>query len=272
MTSTRRFAVLAYALLMSAGPGSAAEPASFPWIIGHRGLLQHAPENTLAGFLACSHLGFGIEVDVQRTRDGQLVCIHDADVTRTTNGRGLVAELTAEAIRTLDAGSRFDPAFRGQRVPLLTEVLAGLARGSVPVPIALDLKVTDPTLPAEVIRLVRQHGLQGRVLCIGLTISNPALRRQLRAADADVGIAMLAQTAENLPDVLKDTDASGAYLRFIPTAGQVRALHDQKKRVFVVGPTVSGREPVNWDKVRQAGVDALLTDYPLECRQRWRAP
>src|SRR3569623_1559747 len=56
--------------------------------VGHRGLIQHAPENTLAGFAACIGLKIGFELDVRRTRDGRLVCIHDATVARTTNGTG----------------------------------------------------------------------------------------------------------------------------------------------------------------------------------------
>ena len=63
----------------------AAEP---PLIVAHRGLLLHAPENTLANSRACLELRLGFEFDVEKTKDGHLVCIHDGTVDRTTNGTG----------------------------------------------------------------------------------------------------------------------------------------------------------------------------------------
>jgi hypothetical protein len=95
-----------------------------PWLIGHRGLIRHAPENTLAGFAACIDLRLGFELDVRRTRDGHLVCLHDDDVQRTTNGKGKVANLSLAEVRKLDAGAWFDAVFAGQRVPTLDEVFA----------------------------------------------------------------------------------------------------------------------------------------------------
>ena len=59
-------------------------------------------------------------------------------------------------------------------------------------------------------------------------------------------------------------------MRFIPTVEDVKKIHDAGKRVFLVGPLVMGNEPANWAKGRAAGVDAMLTDYPLECRASWR--
>ena len=92
-------------------------------IIAHRGASFDAPENTLAGFRACLELRLGFEFDVEKTKDGHLVCIHDDTVDRTTDGEGAVSELTLQQIRRLDAGSRFDPKFAGERVPTVEEVL-----------------------------------------------------------------------------------------------------------------------------------------------------
>jgi hypothetical protein len=50
----------------------------------------------------------------------------------------------------------------------------------------------------------------------------------------------------------------------------VKKSHEARKKVFLVGPTVMGREPDNWKKAKAAGVDAMLTDHPLECRQVWK--
>ncbi len=76
-----------------------------PYVVAHRGLLLDAPENTLANFSACLNLNLGFEVDVQRSQDGKLVCVHDSTVDRTTNGKGKVAEETLAELKKLDAGS-----------------------------------------------------------------------------------------------------------------------------------------------------------------------
>lgn len=88
--------------------------ASEPLIVAHRGLLHHAPENTLANFRACLELRLGFEFDVEVTKDGELVCIHDSTLDRTTNGTGKVSEHTLAEIRNLDAGSWFAPKFANE--------------------------------------------------------------------------------------------------------------------------------------------------------------
>src|SRR2546427_726744 len=100
-----------------------------PLIIAHRGDSAHVPENTLAAFAAALEEGADlVEFDVQLTKDGQVVVIHDATVDRTTTGRGRVRDLTLAEIRVLSAGypSRFADTHRGERVPSLGEALAML--------------------------------------------------------------------------------------------------------------------------------------------------
>lgn len=119
---------------------SAAEPV----VVGHRGLMTHAPEETLANFAACVNLRVGIELDVRRTRDGQLVCLHDATVNRTTTGTGKVSGLSLRELRQLDAGKKFDLLFAGERVPTLEEAFALLRdRKATSILVAVDLKVPD---------------------------------------------------------------------------------------------------------------------------------
>lgn len=92
--------------------------------IAHRGASSLAPENTLASFKKAIELGFDyIELDVRLSKDKQLVVIHDSNVLRTTDGEGLIEDLTVKEIKKLDAGSWFSPAYAGERIPLLNEVL-----------------------------------------------------------------------------------------------------------------------------------------------------
>lgn len=98
-------------------------------LIAHRGASLVAPENTLAAFRAALHGGArAVELDVHPTRDGELVVMHDDRVDRTTDGSGALRDLTLAEVRGLDAGSWFSPAYRGEPVPTLAEVLE-LTRG-----------------------------------------------------------------------------------------------------------------------------------------------
>jgi hypothetical protein len=77
----------------------------------------------------------------------------------------------------------------------------------------------------------------------------------------------LAPKGEDLPAALEDAHADWIYVRFVPTVEQVAKVHRANRRGFLSGPLVSGREPENWRRAREAGVDAILTDFPLDCRQ-----
>ncbi|MBY4893518.1 hypothetical protein KUL25_12170 [Rhodobacteraceae bacterium N5(2021)] len=97
----------------------------FVHVCGHRGHSVGAPENTVAAFLATrAHGGTTAEIDTVLTADGEIVLMHDLSVDRTTDGSGIVADIPLEAIRQLDAGGWFAPAFAGEPVLTLTEALA----------------------------------------------------------------------------------------------------------------------------------------------------
>ena len=96
-----------------------------PRVVGHRGAVGHAPENTLAGLRKAAELGVTwVEFDVVLTGDGVPVLLHDDTLDRTTDGRGSIAETALADVRTLDAGRWFSKAFAGERVPTLEETLA----------------------------------------------------------------------------------------------------------------------------------------------------
>ena len=94
-------------------------------ICAHRGANETHPENTLSAFREAVRLGAHmVEFDVQITKDKQLVIMHDKSVDRTTNGKGLVSDLTLSEIKKLDAGSWKSKDFIGEKVPTLKEALA----------------------------------------------------------------------------------------------------------------------------------------------------
>ncbi len=136
-------------------------------LIAHRGYSSEAPENTLAAFdLAVVHGFPDLELDVQLTRDGVPVVIHDDAVDRTTNGHGLVKELKLAEIESLDAGSWFNGgqdgvgrrgygAYAGEKVPTLAMVLDQYkGRGHI----HLELKSSEQELPGIVAQSLKKAG------------------------------------------------------------------------------------------------------------------
>lgn len=243
-------------------PSSAEEPPR-PRVVAHRGLLMHAPENTLANFRACLELRCGFEFDVQRAKDGELVCIHDDTVDRTTNGRGEVAALTLAELRALDAGRWFDARFAGEKIPTVEEVLALIAeQREGQILIAVDLKAEG--VEQDLVRLAEKHDVLDKLLFIGRAVSEAAVRRALHQASAKTHVAALAAAPDNLAEAIADADSDWVYLRYVPTADEVATARRSGKRTFIAGITVSGNAPENWQKASASGLDGILTDYPLE--------
>jgi len=152
-----------------------------PLIIAHRGDSAHRPENTLASFASALEVGADlIELDVQLTRDGHPVIIHDATVERTTDGQGPVVGLTLAEMRRLSAGypARFGTGYAGQRVPTLAEVL-GFLRGRCRVMIEIKAEAVTADAQAGVEALtvaeVRKAGMEKDVALI--SFSRTALLR-----------------------------------------------------------------------------------------------
>ncbi|MBL9082904.1 MAG: hypothetical protein JNK76_13905 [Planctomycetales bacterium] len=258
--------VVYFAAFVLAHPcgADAAEPIR-PLIVAHRGLLLHAPENTPANFRACLELRLGFEFDVQRTQDGQLVCLHDDTVDRTTDGTGKITELTLAEIRRLDAGSWFDPKFAGEPVPTIEEVmqLIGEYRRH-DVLIAVDLKAEG--VEQEVVRLAERYDVWQRLLFIGRTISEPAVRERIKAASPKAQTATVANNADEFSRSLASPHSDCVYFRYLPSKEQMTAVKDAGKRSFIAGAVIGGNVPEHWNQAAEVGIDGILTDYPLELR------
>jgi glycerophosphoryl diester phosphodiesterase len=258
-------------LAVGQAPDNGKQRQPIPRIVGHRGLLRSAPENTLAGFAACIDLRIGFELDVRRTRDGQLVCLHDPDLKRTTNGKGPVTAITAAELVRLDAGSWFAPEFVGQRVPLLHQVFELMrSREARDILVALDVKAEDEQVEADMVALAKRYGVLGQIIFIGRTIGEPAVRARLRGADVEAGTSVLVAKAADLPAALADATASWIYFRYLPSEAEMGQLHRLGKRSFLSGPPLAGNDIQNWLHARAIGADGLLTDFPLEVRELWR--
>ena len=131
-------------------------------IVAHRGSSADRPENTLASTRRAIEVGAtAVEVDVRTTKDGVLVLSHDATLDHATNGSGKINDKTLAEIQKLDAGSKFDPKFAGERVPTLEQVLT-LCKGKIDV--LLDLKESGEQYDRKVAEAVRATGDQQRII------------------------------------------------------------------------------------------------------------
>jgi len=134
--------------------------ASRTLIFGHRGAMADAPQNTLASFqLAVDQGADGVELDVQLSRDGHIVVVHDFSVDGTTDGRGEVSALALSDLKQLDAGRWFAGEFARERIPTLDEVFAGFA-GKLYINVELKSRFDESSaLEAAVADCIRRHGL-----------------------------------------------------------------------------------------------------------------
>ncbi|CAN5139014.1 glycerophosphodiester phosphodiesterase [soil metagenome] len=141
----------------------------WPVNFAHRGASLRAPENTLESFRLAAGAG-GLELDVHLTSDGRIAVIHDDSVDRTTDGAGLVREMTLREVQSLDAGYRFTPdggatypyRGRGVRVPQLGEVFRELQDHKV----NIDIKEAQPGIEAAVLKTIEEAGAGDRVLVV----------------------------------------------------------------------------------------------------------
>lgn len=142
------------------------------WVAAHRGWRSEYPENTMAAFKAALELGVDqLETDIRITRDGELVLIHDPTVDRTTNGTGKVCDKLLCELQALDAGSYMGEKFRGEKIPLFTDLME-LVKDHPTVTLDLELKEypssgweeTAYSVCDRVMKIVDDYGFTDRVV------------------------------------------------------------------------------------------------------------
>ena len=244
--------------------------AADPILVGHRGLFRHAPENTLPAFAACLDLRMGFELDIRTTKDGHLVVVHVDDLGPTTNGPSQsLRTMTLADLKKLDAGSWFDPVFSGVRIPTLEETLALVkARKRGATVIALNGKDITQEGEKELVSLVEKYGLLEESFAFD---QNVATSRRLKALNPKFRIGQNVMR-KALDDRLEEDFLDVFLVSFAPNGDEVNRMHENGKQVLFnfAGPGDSRRNPAVWKRVREAGIDGMLTDYPLECRAVWR--
>jgi glycerophosphoryl diester phosphodiesterase len=224
-------------------------------VIAHRGASGTRPENTLVAFRRAEALGAHmIELDVQLSRDGEVVVMHDDTLERTTDGRGALVTHTLAELRRLDAGRWFGEPFAGERIPTLAEVL-----NEIRLPINVELKAGGgPGLEARTLAVVRSAGALGRVI---FSSFDPDALLRLRTLTADAELAVLWTRRGLFPglELARRVAARGLHLRKkIASPAGLAAVRETGLAIRVW--TVN--EPREFAPLGVAGASGVFTDYP----------
>ena len=163
-----------------------------PWAIAHRGLSGLAPENTLAAVDMALDVGADmLEIDVSLTSDGHLVVLHDETLERTTSGAGAVRASSLQYVRSLDAGSWFEPRFGGEKVPVLSEVLERI-RGRMAINVEIKAEAVDEEVRGgvaeKVVAALHDAGMAGDAL---VSSFEPRALEQVRLVDSALATGAL---------------------------------------------------------------------------------
>lgn len=262
----------------------AAVTLAMPLVVAHRGASGHAPENTLAAVDAAADLDTEwVEVDVQRSADGELFLMHDTTLERTTDAAERfpdrapwrVADFTAEEIARLDAGRWFAADFAGEPVPTLADCLDRLAANGQR--LLLELKVPEryPGIEKEVLAELASQGW--------LDEDHPGQRLVVQSFDADA----LRAVHEQAPEVKLAFLGSPALAKvhaYAEFADQINPSHTDLTAGYVagvqsvLGPHGAPLEVQTWtvndapavERVAELGVDGIITNHPGMARDALR--
>lgn len=228
-------------------------------IWAHRGACAYAPENTIPAFELTLKMGVdGVEIDVQRTADGQLVVIHDETINRTSNGVGRVVDLTLEELRRCD----FTNGFAGRRnvkIPTLHDALDVFRGTDITVNVELKNNIEMyPGMEHEVVHAVNEMGMGGQVLYSSFNHFSLA---NLRGSVARENIALLLTDGIYDPWAYADWFGAGALnpdYRALQQPSYVWLAHE--RGIKINAWTVNKDEDAI--RLRDLGVDSIMTDFP----------
>ncbi|MEW2511978.1 glycerophosphodiester phosphodiesterase family protein [Streptomyces sp. NPDC046870] len=212
--------------------------------IGHRGVMGVEPENTLRSFVAAQQAGLDlIALDLHLSKDGALVVMHDAEVDRTTDGSGPVAEKTLAELRALDAG-------RGERVPVFEEVLEA-------VDTPLQARIEDVAAARALAEVMRARDLTARVEVS--SFQDDAVAEIARLVP---GVRTALVASRYGTDVVDRAVAAGA----ATVSLDIRRLtleiveHARASGLRIIGWVVNTQDQLRL--VRALELDGATTDYP----------
>jgi len=226
-----------------------------PQLLAHRGGPVHAPENTLAAFRNAIAIGADwLEMDVQVTKDGELVVIHDETVDRTTNGSGAVRDLTLEEIRALDAGN-------GEQVPTFEEVITLAKEAGVRIMPEAKSPGLYPGLEAKMVEAIVEADYVDMTL---IQSFEPQALETIKALNPDIQVCPLYGIGQfdlgRAQPGQADTVCPMAEM-VVLYPWMLRQAHAEGYRAFVWFGVIEN--PLVMRVILALGADGLMVDNPL---------
>lgn len=227
----------------------------------HRGDVGAAPENTLPALASAVRKGAEqIEFDLQLTRDGALVLMHDATLTRTTGAEGEVGDYSLSELKNLDAGSWFGPGFAGTRIPTFQEALEVIPRTIL---CNCHLK-GGPEVGAAAARILQEMNRLDHCF-LAATVEQAEEARKIAPE-----IRICNMTRQTAPHTTYVEETIRMRCEFIQLLGSKENLKETVSRLHDHGVTVNfyhGNTEADIRTLRDAGVDYILTDELDLCLQ-----
>ncbi|MBH0229176.1 glycerophosphodiester phosphodiesterase [Halobacillus yeomjeoni] len=232
--------------------------------IAHRGASGYAPENTMAAFEKSVDMKADLfEIDVQMSKDGEIVVIHDTTVDRTTNGSGKVKKLTLEELRSLDAGSWFREEFAGEKIPTLSEVLDKY-RGKSGILIEIKSPSLYPGIEKKIAEELKEHNLHKphneKIIVQSFNHDSVQTFHSILPS-VPVGVLIGYNEAGISSEEMNEFSSYAEYVnpsKKMVDEDLVDRIHDHDMEIHPW--TVRDRKSA--DALLDAGVDGIITDYP----------
>jgi glycerophosphoryl diester phosphodiesterase len=233
-----------------------------PPIIAHRGASAYAPENTLIAFIKAIQMGAKwIEFDIMQSASGELVIFHDENLARTTNGTGELQQCSYAYLQTLDAGSWFDPAFSGERIPSLQHVFQFVYNTQLSVNI--EIKAQNGQEEKLIVQLQKEiachlKAFHHRLLFSSFSVKSlQILRKYLPTVHIGVlidnwNMDLCDHTSQILNNISVHIDEE------LLTKDRVKLIKEKDK--ILLAYTVNCKKRAQ--KLLSFGVDAIFTDKP----------
>ena len=228
-------------------------------IFGHRGSPSTHPENTLISFKAAHKAGVhGIELDVQLTKDGVPVVIHDERVDRTTNGIGWVKDFLYDDLIRLDAGHSFSSRYQGTPIPSLEDILKWTSSTSL----SLNIELKTGYIPYAgiedmVLDLLSHYQLEDRTI-----ISSFNHYSIQRVAQKNTNLETAILLMEKLVDpwnYIQKVGASGIHIEWLALDEHLIS-NTRSRGIPVRAFTVNDNAHIS--TMKQMGCEAIFTDFP----------
>lgn len=223
-------------------------------ISAHRGNSSGAPENTMSAFRSAINVGADFfECDVRRTRDNQLVLLHDSNLNRTTNRSGSLRNYTLSQLANVDAGyaSRFGSQFAGERIPTLRQALL-LAKGNINV----EIEIKESGLADSVVALVNELRMQNQVIIISFNFGEIRRVKQI----SNIPVKYLVGPFWGSRQLRQLQSIGGEYFGPRGIASTYRVSEANRMGIKIISYTIDSERQIR-EAIRN-GQYGIATNYP----------